>query len=122
MGHTRQRDRDEDVKERADGERAEDPNRKRSLGVLRLLRHRAHGVEADIGEEDDARACKNAAEAPAITTRLDAEKRVKEPIERGPITFGNRCHGRNELAQPAGGWIGDEIFSAYNTHAEKDED
>ena len=51
----------EDVEHRTDGERPQHPDRQIALRILRLLRRRGHGVESDIGEEDQACPARDAA-------------------------------------------------------------
>ena len=54
---------DDGVDDRADDQRADDADRHVALRILRLLRRRRDGVEADVGEEDDRRAGGDAVEA-----------------------------------------------------------
>ena len=51
----RQDDRAQAVEDRADHQRADDPDRHVALGVLGLLGGRRDRVEADVGEEDESR-------------------------------------------------------------------
>ena len=59
----RRRDRDEDVEDRGDDERAEDRDRQVALRLLGLLARRGYRVEADVGEEDQRRGARDAREA-----------------------------------------------------------
>ena len=60
-------ERDRDVENGADRERAQDADRHVALRVRGFLRRRGDGVESDVGEEDDARAAHDA--VPAVLAR-----------------------------------------------------
>ena len=57
------RNRHQDVDDGADHQRADDRDRQVTLGVLGLLASSGHGVEADVGEEDQGRCSEHSARA-----------------------------------------------------------
>ena len=61
VGHARQHPAEQDIEHRTDGQRAQNPARHVASGIHRLLRGRRNRVEADEGEEHDARAAQHAA-------------------------------------------------------------
>ena len=98
----------QDVEHRADDERREDADRQVALRVLRLLRRRRHGVEADVGEEDDARAGQHAVDAPAEGVHLVAVQR-------------DELLGRDQGGEPGGRRVHEEVRRRDQAEAERDE-
>ena len=71
--HAGEHERHGDVEHGADRERAEDADRHVPLRILGLLRRGGHRVEADVGEEDHARAADDAVPAVLARARRRAE-------------------------------------------------
>ena len=55
------------------------------LRILRLLRRGGHGVEADVGEEDDAGAAQDA--APAVVAELAGVRRERTGCQLAVFTY-----------------------------------
>ena len=119
-----EKERDEDVENGADDERAEDADRHVALGIARLLRRGGDGVEADVGEEDDARGADHATPADRPAARRDAgwPWSALDDGRQYPAATSDEGYDREELDEDDGGVEVRRLLDADDEDRGDDED
>ncbi len=118
-----QQERNEDVQDGADDERAENPDRHVALGILGFLRGGGDGVKADVGEKDDAGGSNHS--SPAIGRRHermqvgDGLRLMMEEISGG---HGDEGYNGEELDEDDGGVEVRRFLDANHKNGGDDED